>query len=625
MKRILKVVGLSLLALVVLLSIIYVALPKGPRDPMAFDDPWHQARPMVEASDYVAATGTPWATRAAVDILEQGGNAYDASAAALLMLNVTHGEAASFPSIAPLMIYDAASRQVRSYIGAGVAPQAATLDHFREQGFETMPNFDIRSQLVPASPDVIIALLQDYGTMSFAEVSAPAIQTAREGFPVHEVMARNMDLSLIDRAGYCFLLMPYNCQVYLHGEWWRPLYRTDRFVLPDLAKTLEELAQAEQSVIDAGGSREEGLQAIRDYFYQGPLAEAIVDYHAGHGGLIAAADLADYSGGWEEPIRAAYGEYTIYVNGTWTQGIVLPMALRNLAGIDLVNVGHNSPGYIHTVVQAIELAQADRDAYVADPAFVDVPVDALLSPDYAASRQALMSDSAFPQLPPPGSILGYGRQAPPVAMAALSAQPPQGLLSDFMYHKDTTQLAIIDPQGNAVVMTPSDFPKSPMIPGTGMTLGDRMTQFRLDPDDVDALEPGKRPRVTPNAVIVFRNGEFWMGFSTEGGDMQPQALLQVFLNMTVFGMDIQEAIDAPRFKTLSAPSSFSPHEAYPATIQLEADLYEQAITDLLMRGYTLQKAEKWDLGFGKVGAVIRDGERLYAGSDPRGETTAAGR
>jgi len=417
--------------------------------------------------------------------------------------------------------------------------------------------------------------------------------------------------------------MPYNCQVYLHGEWWRPFQHADRVTMPDLADTWEALAEAEQQALAAGGSREEGLQAVRDYFYQGPLAEAIVDYHAEHGGLIDAADLADYSGDWEEPIQADYGEYTIYVNGTWTQGIVLPMALHYLEGIDLEGMGHNSQEYVHTVVQAIELAQADRDAYVADPAFVDVPVDVLLSADYAASRQELMSDSAFPQLPPAGDIPGYGRVTSP-AITSLGDQVPQGMLSDFMRHKDTTQLAVIDAQGNVVVMTPSDFPKSPMIPETGMTLGDRMTQFRLDPEDVDALEPGKRPRVTPNAVIIFRNDEFWMGFSTEGGDMQPQALLQVFLNMTVFGMDIQEAINAPRFKTLSAPSSFSPHEAYPATIQLEADLYDQIAADMQEHGYTVEKAEQWSLGFGKVGGVIQDGDHLYAGSDPRGETTAAG-
>ncbi len=624
MKRVLKIVGLILLAIIALAGLIYLVLPKGPRDPMAFDDPYHQERPMVVAEDYVVAAGTPWATDAAAGILEQGGNAYDAAAAALLMLNVTHGEAASFPSIAPLMIYDAASGQVRSYIGAGTAPQAATAEYFREEGFQSVPDFDIRAQLIPASPDVIVALLRDYGALSFADISAPAIAQAREGFPVHEVMYHNLELSQVERIGFCYL-MPANCQAYLQGQWWRPIHYKDRFTLPALADTFEALAQAEQDTLAAGGSREDGLQAVRDYFYQGPLADAILDYHARKGGLITAADLANYSGGWEEPVRGAYVEYTVYTNGTWNQGIVVPMTLQILEGIDLQSMGHNSPEYVHTVIQAIELAQADRDAYTADPAFVDVPLDVLLSPEYAAARRAAMSDHAFPQLPPPGDVSGSGAGDLPVIAASSGEALRHDILENFMVGKDTTQLAIIDPLGNVVVMTPSDFPKSPMIPGTGLTLGDRMTQFRLDPDDVNVMEPGKRPRVTPHAVIIFRNGEFWMGFSTEGGDMQPQALIQVFLNVAVFGMDIQEAIDAPRFRTVSAPSSFAPHEAYPATLYLESTLYDQVYADLQALGYTVERHEDWGLGFGKVGAVLREGESLLAGSDPRGEGTAAGR
>jgi gamma-glutamyltranspeptidase/glutathione hydrolase len=406
MRKLLKRLGLALLVLVIIANLVYLLLPKGPRNPMAFDDPYHQARPMVIAEEYVVAAGTPWATQAAVDVLERGGNAYDAAAASLLVLNVTHGEAASFPSIAPLLIYDAQTRAVRSYIGAGTAPQAATVDLFRNAGFETIPDFDIRAQLIPASPDVIVALLRDYGTMSFTDISAAAILIAREGFAVHSVMASNLDLSVIERLGFCYVLFPYNCEVYLHGEWWRPLHQADRFTLPDLANTFEAMAQAEQGILAAGGSREEGLQAIRDYFYEGPLAEAIVHFHGEEGGLITAEDLAGYSGGWEEPITGRYGEYTIYTNGSWSQGIVVPMALQTLEGIDLRAMGHNSPEYIHTVVQAIELAQADRDAYVADPEFVDVPLDVLLSQDYAALRRAEISESAFPELPLPGRIAG---------------------------------------------------------------------------------------------------------------------------------------------------------------------------------------------------------------------------
>ena len=199
-------------------------------------------------------------------------------------------------------------------------------------------------------------------------------------------------------------------------------------------------------------------------------------------------------------------------------------------------------------------------------------------------------------------------------------------LTDFAIGQDTSQLVVIDKQGNAVVMTPSDFPKSPMLPGTGINLGDRMTQFWLDPQNVDALEPGKRPRITPHAVIVFKDGKFFMAYSTPGGDVQSQALVQVFLNMEVFGMDIQQAISAPRFYSISAPSSFSPHEFTPGGLRIESELYQQVADDLSALGYLPEEDPAWDKDFGAVGAILigPDG-KLYAGADPREETTAGGR
>jgi gamma-glutamyltranspeptidase / glutathione hydrolase len=622
---VLRMIGVVLILIVLISLIGYALLPKGPRDLMAFDDPYRQERPMAEASEYAVVAGTPWATDAAIDVLERGGNAYDATVAALLMLHVTHGEAVGFPGIAPLVVYNANSQAVWSYSGVGTAPKAATLEYFQGEGFETMPDFDIRSQLVPASPDVMVTLLRDDGTMSFSQLAAPAIELAREGYPTHGVMAANLDFSLIERIGFS-VIMPTTADVWTRGEWWRPAHHGDRQTFPDLANTLEAMAQAEQDALDGGATREEALDAVRVYFYEGPLADAIVEFHEQNGGLITHDDLADYVGGWEEPVQGQAGEYTIFTNGTWTQGIVNILALQTLEDIGLAAMGHNSAEYIHTVTQAIELAQADRDTYVADPAFVDVPLDVLTSPEYASTRRDMLMFDAFPELPPPGEIGGFAG-ARPTPQANIAEVWQHDVLEPFMLGKDTSQIAVIDGQGNVVIMTPSDFPKSPMIPGTGMLLGDRMTQFRLDVDDVNVVAPGKRPRVTPHAVIVFKNGEFWMGYSTEGGDMQPQALIQVFLNITVFGMDVQQAINAPRFRTISAPSSFSPHEAFPHTIQLEHDLYiEPELADALVRrGYIVEEAERYDPGFGKVGAIIREGGVLLAGSDPRGETTAAGK
>jgi gamma-glutamyltranspeptidase/glutathione hydrolase len=618
-----RTTGIVILAVIVVLGIGYLALPKGPRDPMAFDDPWNTPRPEVTAQKYAAVTGTPWATDVAMEVLDQGGNAFDAAAAALLALNVTHDEASSFPGVAPLMIYDAKTGVVSSYIGAGTAPAAATIARFKAKGYKTIPALNIWAQLLPASPDVIVSLLRDHGTMSFQQIVQPAIALAREGFPVHHVMMHNMDLSLVERIGFA-VIFPYNTKVYLGGQWWRPMYPKDRLKLPDLANTLEAMARAEQSALSGGASRAQGLQAVRDYFYKGPMADAIVKMEKAQHGLITAEDLAGYTGGWETPVQGSYGAYTYYTNGTWSQGAIGPLALQILEGIDLKSMGHNSPRYVHTVAQAIELAMADREAYMADPAFVKVPLKEIMSKGYAAQRRQKMTDRAFGPLPAPGVVAGLS-SAPPLSSPEPDRLHMAGFLRELRIGKDTSQIAIVDKLGNAVSLTPSDFPKSPMVPGTGLTLGNRMTQFRLDPSNVDALAPGKRPRITPHAAIIFKDNKFFMTIGTPGDDMQAQALVQVILNMTVFGMGIQEAIEAPRFRSRSAPDSFAPHASSPGTLQLEKKLYDSDAAGLTALGYTVKSLPDWDNTFGAVGAVIKNANGLVAGSDPREETWAEGR
>lgn len=622
-KRILNLAGAVLLVAFVAGGLYFLYLPKGPRELMPLDDPWNQARPVVTAANYIVVAGTPWAAQAAVDVLDKGGNAFDAAVAALLMLNVTFGEAASFPGIAPLMLYDASQGTVRSYVGVGTAPAKATIEFFHAQGHENVPDMDILAQLIPASPDVIIALLTEYGTMSFSELSAPAIEMARKGFPVHTIMARNLDFSLVERISFAFL-MPYNTRVYLRGEWWRPLHYGDRFIRPDLADTLQAMGETEQDVLAAGGTREDALKAVRDYFYRGPISEAIVELHQDENGLFTREDLYTYQGYWENPIQGSFGEYTFFTNGTWTQGIVVLMTMQTLENFDLQSMEHNSEQYVHTVVQAIELSMADREAYIGDPNFVNVALERLLSKEYALERSTRMQSDAFKGMPEAGELFvsqGGAYSRPSLPTASLLSD----LLHDTPIGKDTSHLAIIDSWGNSITVTPSDFPKSPMVPGTGLTLGNRMTQFRLIPGHPNALAPGKRPRVTPHAVIVFKDGEFFMSYGTSGGDMQPQALAQVFLNMALFGMDVQEAIDAPRFRTLNFPDSFAPFEEYPATLDLEASLFDDLKESLETRGYTVNQYPDWDNHFGGVGAVVFDGEHLLAGSDPREGTWAMGR
>jgi gamma-glutamyltranspeptidase/glutathione hydrolase len=620
-KRISKWIGLGVLGLILLALVVYAFLPKGLRDPMPYTFSTKTEKQLLSANEFAVVAGTPWATEAGYQVLERGGNACDAAIASLLTLNVTHGEASSFPGVAPTVYYNAQTGEVKSYIGAGKAPAAATIEKFKERGFETVPELDLWSQLIPASPDVIVSLLTDCGSLSFGELAQPAIQIAREGFPAHPIMVRNLDFSLIERVGFA-ILMPENAKVFLRGEWWRPVHLNERMIFPDLANTLEALANAEQEALSNGATRAEALQAVRDYFYKGPIAEKIAAYHAQEGGLITYDDLATYTGGWEEPVIGHYGEYTIYATGTWSQGIMESLILQTLEGIDLKSMGHNSPQYIHTVTQAIDLAMADRDAYVGDAAFVDVPLDILLSKEYAQARRAALTDRAFETLPSPGLVVPSSSESNQLDVTGLK----RPVISRLSIGQDTSQLVVVDAQGNAVVMTPSDFPQTPMIPGTGLNLGNRMNQFRLDPEHVGALQPGKRPRITPHALVLFKNNEFYMAISTPGGDMQAQALVQVFLNMQIFGMDLQQAISAPRFYSIAWPSSFAPHESYPAHIRLEADLYTTTADGLIAMGYTPEEDPKWDKDFGAVGAImIGENGELLAGADPREETTSLGK
>lgn len=581
----------------------------------------------ARGAEFAVVTGTPWATDAAVQVLEEGGTACDAAITALLVLNVTHGEAAAFGGVAPTLYFNTARREVKSYIGAGTAPAQATIAYFADEGHEYIPSLAIAAQLVPAGIDVITALMAECGTLPFGRLAAPAIGIARGGFPLHAVMLKNLDLAWYERLGMRFL-MPSSAEVWMPSGWLQPFRLNQKLTFPYLATTLELLAAEEARALQDGKSRSEATAAIRDYFYTGAIARQIAAFHEAHDGLITLADLRNYRGGWEEPLTARINDYTWFGNGTWSQGIMEPLVLNILQHAPLAGLAHNSPEYIHTVTQAIELAMSDRDTYIGDPAFVAVPLEALLSSDYALARCRLMTGAAYRGPVQAGEIAGFGGTRAGNGGAGAGASRtagPQGLVR-FAPGQDTSQLAVVDVRGDAVVITPSDFPRSPMLPGTGINLGDRMTQFRLDPEHVNALAPGKRPRITPHSVIVFRDDRFHLAFSTPGGDMQAQALVQVFLNMSLFGMDVQAAISAPRFYSINSPSSFSPHEYTPAGIRLEGDLHATSAAGLRQLGYTTIKDANWDKDFGAVGAIIRrpDGT-LIAAADPREETTARAR
>ncbi|MBM9576596.1 gamma-glutamyltransferase [Leptospira sp. 201903070] len=679
MNRIIKYSLLGVVFLAAFFYAFYFTFSR-PDEILEFNDPYQQDRPLAEGSKMMVASGHPIATKVALEILEKGGNTADAGAAALLVLNVTQGEEASFPGVAPLLYYDSKSQNVESYIGAGKAPSKATIEYFQSRGHKYIPTLKYSSQLIPASPDVIVALLKKYGTMSFTEVSAPAIKIAEEGFPVHKILMRNLNINIFKRFGFSILL-PYNAEVYLDKKWWKPLYQNERFRRPALGKTLREIAAVESEAIKSGSDRNKALDSVRKYFYEGPIAERIVRAHDQNDGTMTKSDLSSYSGAWEKPLRGDYGPYTIFSNQTWNQGAVVPLALQILEGIDLKKMGHNSPEYIHTVVQAIELAMADREKYFGDPAFVNVPVEGLLSKEYAAERRKLLQSNAFGKTPPFGNPAVYQKKNisnsldsqrkrkdflrnqndSPVDQNQLSKEDSSdsnlntsvlrrmiGKLNSFesplAFHssvedrqlslwektgkvgRDTTYLSIIDPKGNSLSLTPSDFPQSPMIEGD-ITLGIRMTQFRLDPNHPSALLPGKRPTITPNASMVFKDGKFFMSFGTPGGDMQTQATIQVFLNMIIFGMNPQTAVNAPRFRSLNWPDAFSPHAYYPGRLELEKEIDSKHGKKLKELGYDVIGREVWEYDFGAPCISMKDPKtgKLLGGADPRKESWAEGR
>ncbi len=576
----------------------------------------------AQADQYMVASGHKLATEAGLEILAQGGNAFDAGVATAMALNVTRPMSAGMVGVAPTLVYVAAEKQVHGYNGLGPAPAKDTPEYIRSQGWPVAPIFGINSQLVPASPDAWISILEKYGTMSFSQVSASAIKLAEDGHPLNKTTANFMKISGAELFAMKHL-WPYNYSIF-----WKPFEPEgpqpgDILYEKDLAKTLKLMADAEQAELKKSGDRIKALEAARFVFYQGEIADAIAQLHQDRHGPMTKQDLANYHGKWETPVSGTYNGYTVYANGPWCQGPTVPMILQYLEGLDLKALGHNSPEYIATVSQAIELAYADREAYFGDPDFVDVPLKGLLSKKFAAERRKLINPKVgFGKMPAPGDPWKYeGRPAP--AKIYHPHLTPASLPPHRLAH-DTTYLCVIDGQGNALSLTPSDFPYSPMVPGYGIMLGNRVQQFRLKDGSPAQIAPNKRPRLTPNPSMVTKDGELFMAFGTPGGDMQPQAMVQVFLNIVVFGMDPQAAINAPRFKSLNFPDSFSPHFYYPGKLELDEGLKDVAPI-LSKRNYKVEVLPWPAVTMGAVCAIIRDKNgHLIGGADPREEAVAKG-
>ena len=379
---------------------------------------------------------------------------------------------------------------------------------------------------------------------------------------------------------------------------------------------------ADQEAAARHGGREAGLAAARHAFYRGDIARAIVKFQKENGGLLSADDLANYRSGFDEPVETSFGDIRLYACGPWCQGPSLLQALNLLDGAELRKLGHNSTDYLHRITEAVKLAFADREAYFGDPRMVDVPIDALLSCDYAHQRRGMIrADRAWPEMPPTGD---------PIKPAAERRARGAGLVAERAFlapEVDTSHVSAIDRHGNVFAATPSDGSyNAPVIPELGIIPSPRGSQNWADPDHPSGVAPGKRPRLTPSPAIAIQHGKMKMPFGTPGGDVQTQAMLQVFMNIHVFGMEPQEAVEAPRGASYSYPGSFEPHSYHPGLLYLESRI-DKATGDALARmGHKVDWWPEWTWLAGAVCTVVADEQSgvLKGAADPRRPSYAVG-
>ncbi|MDF2764800.1 MAG: putative gamma-glutamyltranspeptidase [Rhodospirillales bacterium] len=519
-------------------------------------------RPLMAGTRHVVSAGHYLAAQAGFMILEAGGNAIDAGVAAGLTLNVVEPQMCCFTGVAPIMIHLGEERRLLTIDGLGTWPRRATCELLASIGGDCVPE-GILQTVVPGAPDAWLTALELYGTMSFADVVHTAIHYAGDGFVTDPMMSLTIKRKPAD-------FPPGTAAAAIFHPNGRPPEPGEIFVQTDLARTLQHLADEESAARHKG--REAGIAAVRHAVYRGDLAKTFADFQRSNGGLLDEEDLASYRVTIESPVSINFRGTEVYACGPWCQGPMLLQILRICDALDLGRHAHNSSAHLHGLVEAIKLVAADREVYYGDPKFVDVPIEALLSMDYARSRAAVIgADRAYPEMPPAGVIDGAGRRAGATKPRAVASAP-----------LDTSYVSVVDRHGNAFSATPSDsvMRKSPVVPGTGLPLSPRGIQSRVDPKHPSAAAPGKRPRLTPNPAIAIRPGEFVMAFGTPGGDLQVQAMTQVFLNMMAFDMDAQRAVEAPRVYSYSFPDSFAPHAYYPGMLRVEDGVAGEIVAEL---------------------------------------------
>jgi gamma-glutamyltranspeptidase/glutathione hydrolase len=551
---------------------------------------------------------THWlASAAGMAVLERGGNAFDAAAAAGFALQVVEPHLNGPGGDLPAVVYSAERDAVQVICGQGTAPARATIDAFRALDLDLIPGTGFLPAVVPGAFDGWLLMLREFGTWSLADVLEFAIGFAADGFPVvPRISGTISEVEELFRREW-----PTSAEVFLRGGVPVPgtLFRN-----PQIAETYRRIVRDAR-----GGSRGQELDRARALWYEGFVAEAIDRFvrtetmdstGTRHAGFLTCDDMAAWRATLEEPVAVDYRDHTVFKTGPWGQGPVFLQQLRLLEGYDLAELGIGRADFVHTVVEAAKLAFADREAWYGDPDFVDVPLDLLLSQGYADERRRLIADDASDELRPGGD---EPRLPSPVAadFAAGVGEPTRAA-------GDTCHVDVADRRGNLVSATPSGgwLWSSPVVPELGFPLGTRAQMFWLEEGLANSLEPRKRPRTTLSPSLAFRGGDPYVAFGTPGGDQQDQWSLLFFLQHVDCGLDLQAAIDAPAFHTNHFPSSFYPRDAHPRQIEVERRLAPQVIAQLRDRGHDVVVAGDWSLG--RVSAAAREDGLLKAAANPRG-------
>ena len=557
----------------------------------------YATRPTLYGARHAVSAGHYLAAAAGFAVLEAGGNAVDAGCAAGMALGVLLPDLVNVAGVAPILIRKA-DGTVETIAGLGHWPASLPADLFMREHGGKIPAGVLRT-VVPAAPDAWITALERHGTMGFGDVAQYAIRHARDGYAVYPLLHQNLRDHREEYERF-----PTNMPIFYPGG--RLPQVGERFVQADLARTLQYMADEEKKV--AGQGRMAGLAAAHAAFYKGDIAREIDAFMRREGGYLTMADMAGYRSRIEPAVVRDWRGHQVITCGPWCQGPALLELLLLLEKGGIAGMAHNSPEYLHLFTECVKAAMADREFHFGDPRFVDVPLDRLLSDSHLGARLAqIHPDRAMPEMP--GPILNASPQLP----GASRADRP-------LVEADTSYCAVVDRWGNAFSATPSDGSwEAPVVPGLGIIPSNRGSQSRPDPSHPCGVAPGKRPRLTPNPAMVVTQQGGVMPFGTPGGDVQIQAMAQVLLNIMQHGMEVQDAIEAPRVASYSFPSSFAPFQYFPGRLAVEGGIPVATREALAARGHGISEWPERTWLAGTVEVVLSDPQKglLAAGADPR--------